>query len=287
MQNIKNNKITEEKILHLNDLFIIISPRTSLLKESKFHSGISIDYDYLESQNKMYKSNKYSFVKKDLYNKVSEITSFLKSKRLTNNLCVILNDLNYRISIEKNLNDLKQQIDRSKRINEEFEFGKFIAKFGAGEIEISEIQFKAINKGKSEKFLIKSESFILSVMRAILSTKNISDWDKYNNDLGDDYIPSIYKSDKMVDFIIYAYCLSLLIEIEKIDRTMSKYKKYYIAGRLFAAIDLLDNENEFNKKNHLLKYSYTSYYKYLTDNLKNIETRIPKLFNDADKESVK
>lgn len=285
--NTEKKKTIKNRILHLNDSLIIISPRVGLIKDSKFHSEILKDYDFFELKKRNYGLNKHSVVNKDLHSKVSEILIPFKLNKQIDNLCLIINDLDYRISLEKNSDDINQKIDWSRRINEEYEFGKFIAKFGNKEIDVLEIQFKSLNKGRSDNFSVKTKSFILSIMRAILSANNISDWDKYNSQWGDDYIPSTYKPDKEVDFTIYAYCLSLLLALEKAGKDISKYRRYYIVGRLFAVIGLLDDESAFNKKNHSLKYSYTSYYKYLTDNVKNIENRIPKLFIDTDKKSKK
>lgn len=267
-------------------LSIQIHPKEALTKNSIIKNETD---DFLRKYNfdedALYFLNNY-WVDVETFDETLKVLKRFNLESYVDNFCFLLHEFEYSyISKELELEEGNSK-NYAKAVVEEYKFGEYIKNFGENKMQLNEIVFRGTKDGKKYDYVVKTRSFKLSIMRAILSYNGQQNWNEYNKSWGDDFAMQEYIPSQMPDFIKYAYLTAMWSELLKIDSGFKKYKIFEIIGRLFSVVRMLDDEKQFNEKNGT-QYTYTSYYKYLTDNVRNIYNRCPPLYRDIDKKKKK
>lgn len=207
------------------------------------------------------------------------LQDLLAKYKLENHLDNILYIFNESII---NMSMFRQRINAfksNKSYNSFSEFDElayYYAVFLQENAELLQITIKSNIKGKKHDITLKSKVVlkeILSLIQVKYKNKNKAvEHYEQKKEVSDNFNQSKY-----YDFILFTTCKYFYSYFKKNCKTLKKYTIYFYVGQIFVVLDLLDTEIVFNKKNNI-KYNYTSYYKYLTDNIHNCLNRMPDFY---------
>ena len=194
-----------------------------------------------------------------------------------NNILYIFNESIILLDIAKQRVNIFKKKDAYNSYTDLDELAHFYSIHKNQNSELIQIIIKTNLNGKKHDITIKSKDLMKSILENIALNIGADNWNDTSFYENKKEVSDSFDTKKYGDFFVFSCCKFFNTYLNKNCKKLKKYKAYFLVGQIFVILDLLDSKEDFQLKNDKI-YNYTSYYKYLTDNIRNCLNRMPDFY---------